>query len=418
MKLFRNTGWLFILLGLMFLMSCSSNENVVIKTREQPVIYDQLYPYYVEVCAVSQIRPRGESYGGSAGHAVIYLKGAKWVKDAPYPTIALCDSTDDLKNPNTGVGVSVDKLFQNVNWIGVPTRFFFFYGNLPETTALTQERFEETIRYAINLGIFNGIKVHQKYLVDKPDTMSILEYLAHESIGTDYALNFGRTIFSVSVPVTREVLGRVVDYLNRINREYATGKAHYDWSGYSDNCSHLVHNSLAAAGFWKPQTVNTTKLKQLFNLSVPANEFVNLFDRANNYPIEDIKKIYRDEVLNQTLMEYHWLPTRHGALLRTIQVRQENEVYDPQFKIFVMEFPIIKQKTRKVKKMAQRPEFTELKANLLYFQQRYRKILARKEKTLRKNNDPKFLEFARVYYQYIQEQLDDVNVKLRVLEAN
>ncbi len=418
MKNFRRMQFFIILTVLLGLLGCSSNENVVIKSRGLPVVYDELYPYYVEVSAVSQIRPRGAPAGGGAGHAVVYLKGARWVKDAPYPTIALCDSTADLKNPDTGVGVSVDKLFKNVNWIGVPTRFFFFYGNLPETTALTMDRFEHTIKQAMEMGIFQGIEVHQQYLTSKPDTMNVLEYLARQSIGTDYALNFGRTIFSVSVPVTRDVLGKVVEYLNRVNREYATGEAKYNWSGYSDNCSHLVHNALAAAGFWKPQSVKTTKLKQLFNLSVPANEFVNLFDRANNYPIEDIRKIYQDEVLRNTLMQYHWLPVHHGALWRTISVRQENEVYEPQFKLFVMEWPLIKQKTRKVKKMISHPEFTEIRANLTYFRQRYQKILSRKNKVLSETNDARFKEFAQVYYQYIQEQLLDVHRKLSYLDRH
>ncbi len=409
----------FILAALAVLLGCSSNERVVIKTRKLPLVYDSIYPYYVEVSALSQIRPVGQSYGGSAGHAVLFLKGAKWVKDASYPTITLCDENrDDLRNPNTGVGISVDKLFKNVNWIGVPTRDLFYFGNLPETSPLTREKFEATIRYAIDLGIFKGIEVHQKYITDKPEDMSVLEYLARQSIGTDYALNFGRSIFSVSVPVTRDVLQKVIDFLNALNREYATGEAKYDWNGYSDNCSHLVHNSLAAAGFWKYQSVKTTKLKQLFNLSVPANEFVNLFDRANNYPIENIKKIYKDKVLRNTLLEYDWLPVRHGALIRTFPVRQENEVYDPQFNLFVLELPILKSKTRKAKSMAARKEFTEIKANLVFFKQRYEKILNEKEKVLRKNKESDFGKFAEKYYAYIRRQLQDVNNKLAIISRN
>ena len=83
----------------------------------------------------------------------------------------------------------------------------------------------------------------------------------------------------------------MVDYLNALNDEYARGEADYNWSGYADNCAHALHNSLAAADVWKPQSVRATKFKQLFNLAVPANEMTNLAFRGNTYPLEDFGKI-------------------------------------------------------------------------------------------------------------------------------
>ncbi len=38
--------------------------------------YDALFPYYVELCAVSQIRANFAPHGGSAGHAAMYARDA------------------------------------------------------------------------------------------------------------------------------------------------------------------------------------------------------------------------------------------------------------------------------------------------------------------------------------------------------
>jgi hypothetical protein len=46
--------------------------------------YDALFPYSVELCAVSQIRARFTCHGGSPGHATMYLKGV--CKDPATPT--------------------------------------------------------------------------------------------------------------------------------------------------------------------------------------------------------------------------------------------------------------------------------------------------------------------------------------------
>ena len=60
------------------------------------------------------------------------------------------------------------------------------------------------------------------------------------------------------------------------NREYAEGEADYNWSVWADNCVHTLRNALAAANIWSPLSVRAVKFLQMFNLAVPANEFVNL----------------------------------------------------------------------------------------------------------------------------------------------
>src|SRR5215831_8407546 len=48
----------------------------IIVERRPDAAYDQLFPYYVELCATSQFRSKLKGEGGVAGHAVMYIKGA------------------------------------------------------------------------------------------------------------------------------------------------------------------------------------------------------------------------------------------------------------------------------------------------------------------------------------------------------
>jgi hypothetical protein len=45
--------------------------------HEPDARYETLFPYYVELCSVSQFRPVDRRGGGSPGYAVMYLKGAR-----------------------------------------------------------------------------------------------------------------------------------------------------------------------------------------------------------------------------------------------------------------------------------------------------------------------------------------------------
>jgi len=116
---------------------------------------------------------------------------------------------------------------------------------------------------------------------------------------------------------------------NDKNAEYASGEADYDWNGISDNCVHTVRNALAAANIWAPITVWAVRFDRLFNLAIPANEFVNLAQLGAEGPIEDYQLIQEDDALRDALHEYHWLPSRHGALLNTLPIHQPNDVLIP-----------------------------------------------------------------------------------------
>jgi len=414
---------IFMFLGLVILLAtgCTPLHKEVIPTIQAEPIYDQLYPYYVEVCAVSQIRAKFTEYGGSGGHAVMYLKGACRDTQAEYPTIEVCDAgTVDLSDPETGVGISVNKLFGNVNWIAVPGKRLFYRGNLEEDQLLDEAHARATIKVVQDLKIFKGVKTREYYEESVPEDESEDEFIyrvASDTLATDFAINFGRTIFCSRLPVTRGMMGKIVENLNEQNRKYVSGETEYKWSGYSDNCSHVLHNSLAAAGVWSFKSVRTYKLKQFFNLSIPANETINLAHLSTKYPIEDFYKIYRDDVKRKTLLEENWLPTQPGALFQTIGVHQKNDLYDTGVSIMVVQWPLLKQKSRKIKAIFEDPRYTtDLKANLSSFEERYEEILEERpddwDNVAGKNA---YKKARKVYYEYIEQQLQDVNEKLSLL---
>ncbi len=386
--------------------------------RPDPLIYDALFPYYVEICAVSQIRAHFAKHGGSPGHAVMYLKEVCRDTEAPFPTIRVCDPESvDLTDPESGVGISVNKLLKNINWFAIPGKKLFFFGNLDKDEVLDENHLRETIQTVADLGVFKGIEIKEEYKPPEGDIEAIFQLLAKETVGTDFALTFGRTIFCARVPVTREMMEKIVEYLNGLNREYALGKADYNWSGYHDNCSHTLHNALAAASIWPFKRVQSVKIRQFFNLSVPANEFADLAILVTTLSIENFCRIYADKARRKSLLEQNWLPARHGALLKLIPVHQNNKLYDAKTRIFVLQNPLLKPKSRKVSELYWDPRNREIKANLLYFKDRYEAILEGRPDAAKVEPARSDCEKAHeAYYSYFEQQLADVNEKLTLLE--
>jgi hypothetical protein len=400
--------------ALYLLSGCAVTSKVLEPPIRPAPDYDRLFPYYVEICAVSQIQANFAKHGGSPGHAVMYLKGVCRDDEAGYPRLKLCDpETEDLTVGETGTGVSVNKMLKNVNWLAIPGKELFFRGNLQADEVLDADRAISTIYDAEKAGVFEGVEVHGTYLPPEDDEEKMLYLAAAETMGTDFALTFGRSVYCARLPMDRPVIEKVAGYLNDLNDEYASGKAEYNWSGYSDNCAHALHNALAAAWVWRQQAVRTTKLLQFFNLSIPANEFANLAFRSSSEKYDDPWVIFTDPVLNKSLLEQNWLPTRHGALLKHLPVHPNNELFGKTARILVLELPILRPKSNKIGKMYRNPRHTELLENLRWFRSRYERILEGRPKDL----DPEapegtFPHFQQRYYRYIEEQLKDVNKKL------
>ena len=354
-------------------------EDMVLPTLEPDPLYEELVSHYVELCAVSQYRPREGGLGGIPGHAVMYLKGACRDEAAGYPRLRACRHvSSDPSDPEHGSGVSVNRWFKNVNWVATPGKALFFDGELGRYERLDRARFDATVQRALDLGMFRGVDFHLRP-GDGAQAVPLRRIVAEESTGTDFALRFGRTVFCARLPLPPTMLERAMDFLNGLNDEYASGKADYEWSGYADNCVHTLHNALAAAGVWKPKSVRATRLRQLFNLAVPANTFVDLAFLANEYPIEDFAAVRRDELRWRALTENGWLPAQPGALLKTLPVHQVNDLYDAKFRMLVLAGWLRDDTTKQAQRLLSDGRYLELDANLRYFDERYSRILAERE---------------------------------------
>jgi len=201
-------------------------ERIIIERRPDPV-YDQLFPYYVDLCATSQLSSNEKGRGGLAGHAVMYIKGACKDEHAPFPQLRRCRvAATDLDDPEHGAGVSVGRWFRNVNWVAVPRYALFFRGNLAPGQRLTRTHFDATVREVIARGVYDGVELHP-YPTVAP-VRSLEDFITSQSIGTDLALQFARSVFCARMPVTERMLDEVMTFLNDKNREYAEGKADYN----------------------------------------------------------------------------------------------------------------------------------------------------------------------------------------------
>lgn len=345
--------------------------------HEPDARYETLFSHYVELCAVSQFRSKEFGPGGSPGHATMYLKGACRDADAPYPRLRRCaGGVDDPNDPEHGAGVSVNRWFRNVNWVAFAGRGLFYDGNLGPDEPVTRETMDRVVRETIAAGVYRNVELWP-YPRQQGDAVDWEDFVRRLSAGTDFALNLSRSALCGRVPVEPEMMDEIIDFLNDLNREFFTGAADYQWNGLADNCVHTLRNALAAASIGRPISVQAARLRRFFHLAVPANEAFALAEVGTRGPIDSYAKIFRDDPMRNALLEFGWLPTRHGALLLSLPVRPDNELFDPQPRLLVFQGPVTQRTTRRLLQMLGEPRFTELDANLAHFEALYREILAR-----------------------------------------
>jgi hypothetical protein len=393
-------------------------DRVIVERRPDPA-YDELFPYYVELCATSQFRSKLKGEGGLAGHAVMYIKGACKDEQAAFPQLRRCRvAATDVYDPEHGAGVSVGRWFQNVNWVAIPGYDLFYQGNLKFGEPLTQAHFEATVHEVIRKGVYNGVKFHASPSVGADPSLE--DFIANEGIGTDLALQFARSAFCARVPITAPMLDEIITFLNDKNQEYFEGDADYNWDVWADNCAHTLRNALAAANIWSPLSVRAIKLRQIFNLAVPANEFANLAELGTKGDIEDYRNIQRDGPQRDALHEFHWLPTRHGALLKTLPVHEPNDLYDTTFRLFTLQSPFRMGKTRRVVDLLSDKRFVELDSNLRYFQEKYDTILKNQDERrdmLASVRGTPYRRVERLFYDYIKTERAEVEDMLDRLSS-
>jgi hypothetical protein len=349
----------------------------------------------------------------------MYIKGACKDEQAPYPQLRRCRvAATELDDPEHGAGVSVGRWFRNVNWVAIPGHELFYQGNLKPGEPLTQAHFDATVRDAIGKGIYKGVEFH-----DYPGAVAgagLDNFIANQGVGTDFALQFARSVFCARLPVTEPMLDEIIAFLNDKNREYAEGEADYNWSVWADNCSHTLRNALAAANIWSPLSVRAVKFLQLFNLAVPANEFVNLAELGTEGRIDDYRNIQQDGSRRDAIHGFDWLPTRHGALLKTLPVHEPNDLFDTTFRLFTLQSPFRMGKTQHAIDLLSDKRFVNLDANLHYFRDKYDAILASHNEnhdTLVSVRGTPYRRVQRLFYAYMKAQRAEVDSMLTKLAA-
>jgi hypothetical protein len=404
-----------------------ASQGLSSESRER--VYDSLFPCYVEVCAVTQYQQKGAKPGGWGGHATLFLSGAEIDTGAVYPRLRLVASGTDLSSPDSGVGISVNKIFDNVTWVAIPGRDEFFRGGLAPADTLDEPFYEAAVHKATAAGWFAGIRIKDEVMRQRPKGTSGEEFIVRHSIGTDFALNFARTAYCARLPMTREAMGNVIAYLNGANE--TAQKSGYTWNIYTNNCSHVAHNAVAAAGVWDPKVargpgkLNIAKdvlsvakalaLSQMSDFSFPANNFVRLYEAGNERPIDDALAAFRNHDVRRTMND-GWMGTGPGALIGTSPMHDaaRNRMFAPGRDPFLFSVPMLWDKEDKFRKLTREAPsiVTDLGANLLHFRDRYATTLANQGNV---DNERHFLNgdedeqdfrvFYGVFYELIAEEL-------------
>lgn len=324
--------------------------------------YRAAHPYYAEFCALSQIKKKvgygADIRGEIGGHSVFYLNGACQVPSTAYPVLQVCGGDD-------GVGISENEHFANAKWVGVPGRDFFFAGGV--SGGLTRARYVGVRQEAQRRGIYDAVRFHDVVFDTMPQGWSREDWKYEVSIATDWGIGLGRGRYCARVPVSRDQMGRMVDFLNRENAPYRAGRRVFHWSLFNDNCIHLAHNALAAAGFWAAWPTERFLPIAVFDFPVPKNEFVNIMRRGNDAWLPDPGAVYADLPARDALLRDGWLPSGPGVLAEAVGPAAPNAVYDLDLKAIFYDEPMFGHYQERFDAIYSSPRTLDAVANRGYF---------------------------------------------------
>jgi hypothetical protein len=315
----------------------------------------------------------------------------------------------------------VNEHFKNANWDVTEGRDFFFNGDLSAHEKLTRAAYDRTQATAKRMGVLDGIVFHDVVFDDMPPGTDRRDYMYEVSIATDYAVGFGRDRYCARVPMNRAQMGKVVAYLNSVNAIYKDGKKDFEWNVMQNNCTHLAHNALAAAGFWNDWETDRFILFAAFDFPVPKNEFVNVMRRANDQDITNPGALYRDAPTRRSLIEDDRLPEEPGVLAETVPVLQDNDIYDTKLELIFYDDPLLGPYQRRFHAILSEPRYTDVEANLRYFASLYRRVSAARQPPDRyftaappaERQD--FAVFYARFYDHIDREAATVDARLAAL---
>lgn len=374
--------------------------------------YAERYPYYLEFCALSEIQKKpgygADIHGGVGGHSTIYLNGACRAGNGRQELVLCVDAP--VAAVTDGVGLSVNAHFANANWVAIPGRTFFYHGDLQPGQPLTRAVYDATKAHAQRLGLYDGVRFHDRVFEDMPAGYQPEAFKYEVSIGTDYALGYARDRYCARVPVSVSGMTRIVRYLNALNRPYQDGEAEYEWSVLNDNCIHVAHNALAEAGFWPPWPTHRFILVAALDFPVPKNEFVNIMRRGNDVPIEDLSAVWQDPAARSAVLAGDALPTRPGALASFEPLVRDNALYDTDLQLIFYDEPVFGHYEERYRRIAHDPRYTSLAGNERHFAALYAGIAAARHPLAwwatqhpAMAADPDFPAFYRNYYAAIAQ---------------
>lgn len=343
--------------------------------------YASLFPYFAEFCALSQIKQKqgmgAEILGGIGGHAVFYLNGACRAGEAGQTTIQLCDEPG--AKPSDGVGISMNAHFRFAKWVATPGREFFLHGNLAVGAPLTRADYDAVQAEAQRLGIYDSVEFHDSVFNNMPPGTTRETWKYEVSVGTDYGISLGRGRFCARVPVNREQLAVMVAYLNAQNAPYRAREREFEWKLVQDNCIHLAHNALAAAGVWKEWPTDQPLLLAVFDFPVPLNEFVALMRRTDETALLDWQTLHADTPARRALFQFDQLPVRPGAIMESRPPQSPNALYDTDVKLIFYDDPNLGRYPRWFRMIRKDPARFDLQANLWRVLDQYRAAIAARQ---------------------------------------
>lgn len=410
---------------LFLLAGCESAGFGLPGGSDDPALYGRIYPFYIEACAVSGMKKKHgfgfEYQGGPGGHAVVYLNGVCRDPKSSHPAVRMCD--DAGPSAESGVGLSANGHFSNAAWVATPGRDFFFDGDLRPDEAVDSTSYARTQARAKQLGILNGIRFHEAVFDNMPAGMTREDFMYEASVATDYGISLGRGRYCARLPVSRAQMQRVVAYLDAQSDQYRDGSRVANMTVVGNNCSHLTHNVLAAAGLWEEWPTDRFVLISALSFPVPKNEFVNQVTRSNDLPLDDPILLFRDAAAREALLHDDWLPIGPGAIADSQPIRPVNDMYGTDIKLIFYDTPFLGSFQEDFDRIAADRRYTNLVDNLRHFSAIYARISAARrppEWWLSRTSLPpaerlSFAEFYKRYYNRVDRMNDRVNLTLLAL---
>lgn len=341
--------------------------------------YEEHFPTYFEYCTGSQVKTKSGYTGGPAGHGFTYIHGlCKDYRDT-YPQVLPCSEVSKEmreKHPHEGVGISLDKNFSNVSWVAVPGRDLLLFGE-KERKAISNADVDEVVKRITDLQVLQDVKMKPKNLENlQLNSKEYLRAAAIHTLGTDYAVNWGRELHCVKIPVPAEKIKLTANFLNETNLQYKNGPG-FEWSMISDNCANLSANISNMMDINASMPTNQFILKQLFNIGIPNNTYMMYADKAvlKKPSLNSIEKEVKKKGFSNVQV---------GSLMNKYDVYPSGDVFDTE-NSRMMTAPrygnplkFLETPRKYVKRM--REDNTELKANAQKWTEIYDSLLKKMKK--------------------------------------